>query len=199
MQAHGVAIGLMTRLANDLQADPWFSMPHMANDDYVRQFAMAVRETLNPDRKIYLEYTNEAWNTIFTQNSYVRKKGAELGLPGDHFQAGLRYDSSAAVEVFNIWTDVFAGNDRLVRIMSGQADNPWVSEQILEYQDAWRSTDALAIAPYFGHEFGTPENAGQVDLVRRSIACFSTVRMTFPGSDEMLTKTRRSPNAFSFP
>ena len=43
-----------------------------------------------------------------------------------------------------------AGMNRLVRVMASQAANVWVAQQILEYEDAYLKTDALAIAPYFG-------------------------------------------------
>jgi hypothetical protein len=36
----GVPVERMIDLANTLQAEPWFCIPHQADDDYVRQFAM---------------------------------------------------------------------------------------------------------------------------------------------------------------
>ena len=41
-------------------------------------------------------------------------------------------------------------------------DNPWVSEQVLTWEDAYRHAHALAVAPYFGHRFGDPETAPAV-------------------------------------
>src|SRR5207244_1773947 len=40
----GVPIDVMVALANTLHADPWFSMSHLADDDYVRRFAEQVYE-----------------------------------------------------------------------------------------------------------------------------------------------------------
>jgi hypothetical protein len=37
-----------------------------------------------------------------------------------------------------------------------------VSEQVLTYRDAYKSCDALAIAPYFGHSFGSPQRQNEV-------------------------------------
>ena len=34
----GVPLETMIDLANTLQADPWFCIPHQANDEYVREF-----------------------------------------------------------------------------------------------------------------------------------------------------------------
>jgi hypothetical protein len=52
----------MLLLANVLGADPWFCMPHAANDDYVRQFATLALRTLRDDVVIYIEYSNEVFN-----------------------------------------------------------------------------------------------------------------------------------------
>ncbi len=59
--------------------------------------------------------------------------------------------------MFDIFSDVFtrggtdpAGQQRLVRVLSAQAANPWTAQQILEHNSAFQKADALAIAPYFG-------------------------------------------------
>jgi hypothetical protein len=53
------------------------------------------------------------------------------------------------VQIFQIWEQIFGGTDRLVRVLPSQAANPWLSEQIVAYQNAFAHADALAIAPYF--------------------------------------------------
>ncbi|MDX1782404.1 MAG: calcium-binding protein, partial [Thalassovita sp.] len=54
----GVPLEMMLRLANEIGADPWFNMPHRANDAYVRAFAEMVRDGLKPGLKAYVEYSN---------------------------------------------------------------------------------------------------------------------------------------------
>ena len=39
---------MMVELANTLHANPWFCMPHQADDEFVRNFARTVREQLDP-------------------------------------------------------------------------------------------------------------------------------------------------------
>lgn len=51
----GAPIEVMAALANRVHADPWFTVPHAADDDYVRRMAQLVKKTLDPDRKVYLE------------------------------------------------------------------------------------------------------------------------------------------------
>lgn len=58
----GLPLELMLQLSNQLQVAPWFSMPHTASDDYIVNFATFVRDRLNSDLPVYIEYSNETWN-----------------------------------------------------------------------------------------------------------------------------------------
>ncbi len=149
--SRGVSLEYMIALANRLQANPWFTLPHKASDDYVRQFAQMVRDRLDPSLKVYVEYSNEVWNDIFAQSGYAQEQGLAMGLSTNNpMQARLRFYSQRSVEIFKIWESVFGGTDRLVRVLAGQSANPWTGRQILEWQQAYKQADAYAIAPYFG-------------------------------------------------
>ena len=50
--SEGAAIEYMIQLANTLGADPWFNIPHAADDNFVKQFASLVKNTLRPDLKV---------------------------------------------------------------------------------------------------------------------------------------------------
>lgn len=159
-QRRGVPLEVMVELANTLQADPWFTIPHEADDAYVEQFATYVRDRLDKQRLVYVEHSNEVWNSGFPQHTYALGKGEERKLGNDKWQAGLRWHSRRSVEIFKIFAKVFGepGLERVVRVMGAQAANAWAAAELLEYEDAWKHTDALAIAPYFGGSFGSPEN-----------------------------------------
>jgi hypothetical protein len=144
----GVPLEIMIELCNRTGIDPWFCMPHRATDDYVWRFARQVGEELDRSRKVYVEYSNEVWNSGFEQTDYACDEGTRLGLSADRFQAGLLFSSRRSVDIFGIWTRELGGADRLVRVMASQAANPWVSEQKLSFEGAYRECDALAIAPY---------------------------------------------------
>ncbi len=147
----GVPLEWMIDLCNRQDADAWFCMPHMADDDYVRRFAQMVRDRLKPDRKVYIEYSNEVWNNLFPQSRYAREQARRLGIgPKDRpWEGGGMYYAKRSVEIFRIWEDVFGGTDRLVRVLAWQAVNPWWMDHIvLPYEDAYKHADALGIAPY---------------------------------------------------
>lgn len=153
----GVPLEEMIDLVNRLKADPWFCMPHKADDDYVRQFAAMVRDRLDPDRKVYVEYSNEVWNGIFFQHRYAQQQGLELGFgDAEHpWQAAWEYTAHRSVQIFQIWEEVFGGAERLVRVLPGWAAVAHVSKTIVEFEDAWRHADVLAIAPYMSCNVGT--------------------------------------------
>jgi hypothetical protein len=154
----GVPIEVMIDLANQRGANPWFCMPHLADDDYVRQFARLVKERLRPESKVYVEYSNEVWNWIYASTHHADAEGKRLKLGSPDFG---RFYAQRSVEVFRIWEEEF-GRERLVRVLASQFVNGWLTEQVLTWQDAYKHADALAVAPYFGHEFGQPERAPAV-------------------------------------
>jgi len=130
-------------------------MPHRADDRYVREFAKLVKSSLNPELKVYLEYSNEVWNGMFAQNKYAQKmaKSRSLGPAERPWEGGGMYYAERSVEIFDIWKDVFGGSssDRIVRVLAWQAGNTWWMENIvLTRQQAYLHADALAIAPYIG-------------------------------------------------
>ncbi|MBD2035785.1 hypothetical protein H6F76_12220 [Leptolyngbya sp. FACHB-321] len=146
---NGVALEHMIQLANTLQADPWFTIPIRASDDFVRQFATLVRDKLDPSLKAHIEYSNEVWNFGFEQAGYVRDQGVRLGLDRDQYLAGTKYYSQRSVEIFKIFETVMGGTSRIDRVLAGQSVNTWSGNEILAWKDAYKHADTYAIAPYF--------------------------------------------------
>ena len=145
----GVPLEIMVELVNRISADPWFNLPHRADDEFVRNYAAYIKQHLKPGLKAYIEYTNEAWNGIFSQAHYVKDRGQILGLDANRTYAGFKYYSKRSVEIFKIFEKEFGNTNRFVRVMGGMATNVPMTHMILGYEDAFRHVDALAIAPYF--------------------------------------------------
>ena len=148
----GVPIEQMIELANEAGADPWFTIPWNADDDYVEHFAATVRAKLAPGRHVYVELSNEVWNGQYPVMRQAQSEGIAAGLPdnqGAYGQAMFRYAQKTR-QIMAIWSRAFSGqNQRLVRVLSAQHVNPDWSERMLAYDGTSRSIDALATAPYW--------------------------------------------------
>ncbi|MEK7585073.1 MAG: hypothetical protein AAB455_00955, partial [Patescibacteria group bacterium] len=160
----GAAYEYAIQLANQIGADPWFTISHLADDTYIRELARLTKQTLNSTRKVYLEYSNELWNGGFDQINYVRSQGLTLNLDADPARAGRKYTAKRSAEIFKIFEDEFGAIDRarLVKVIPAWQANTMVANEIL---DAFRQpsingvpvnptgvqASALAIAPYFGN------------------------------------------------
>jgi chitodextrinase len=161
----GVPVEVMVDLANRVGADAWFTLPHLATDNYVTEYAKLVKPSLRSDLKAYVEYSNEVWNSMFSQAAYAESRGLALGLSANAFQAQMRFYSKRSVEVFDLWSAAFGAPEQLVRVMASQAANSWISGEVLDYQNARLKSDALAIAPYFGGYLGNPGEKTRVSAL----------------------------------
>jgi hypothetical protein len=151
----------MVELCNRQKANPWFCMPHLASDDYVRQFAALVKEKLDPSLNVYIEYSNEVWNGIFEQHRYAedQAKKSDLGPKERPWEGAAMFYARRSVEIFGIWEQVFGGHSRLVRVLAWQAAGGayWTDNMLLAQADTAKHCDALAIAPYISF-MPSPEN-----------------------------------------
>lgn len=135
----------MIALCNQTGNDMWVCIPHLATDDYVTSLATLIFSTLNSPLKVYVEYSNETWNFIFTQATYVQTQGSGLAHPT------FGYAGKRSAEIFALFSTAFGGLTRIVRVVAGQAANTAViNEKLAELATAGGGYDAIAIAPYFG-------------------------------------------------
>ncbi|MCA9264282.1 MAG: hypothetical protein KDA60_10560 [Planctomycetales bacterium] len=140
---NGVAVEYMIALANELDQDAWICLPMRADDEYVRQLAILVRDGLRPAHRVYVEWSNEIWN-------YAYGFQAARWLESEAKRRDVEMWQVAAAEVsrdFRICREVFHGQEqRLVRVLAGQAANPGVIQEIAQRMHG--EFDAIAIAPY---------------------------------------------------
>ena len=154
----GVPVELMADLCNRLEANAWFNIPHTADDDYVRNFAERVQLLLDADLSIYLEYSNETWNSRFASSNYTRDMGLDLELNSEGWIASARYTALRSRQIFEIFDDVFDDRDRIVRVLGVPAYNLGITRQLLGSGDIAGQVDAIAIAPYMGFHLSETSN-----------------------------------------
>ncbi len=181
---------VMLDLANRLDADVWFSIPHTASDQFIEDFAAILERRQSHRFKAYVEYSNEVWNDIFDQHQWVNARGCEAF--GDPSQCdpngdgtlceytewspiqercqgyGRRYFSQRTAHIAEVLKRV-VGEDRVVAVMGAQVGGgrDWWLEQLLNVEHdgkpAYESVDAVAVAPYFGGDVRDPEQVFATD------------------------------------
>lgn len=159
LKSDGVPVEVMVDMANQLGADPWFTMPWNADNDYVTRFATYVRDNLASGRQVYVEASNEVWNGSYPVAKQAADEAKAEGLPSAGVTAtagSLERYAEKTQQVMQIWSDVFNGQkSRLVRVAAFQHVSPFASNLMLKYRNLAQSVDALATAPYFGHDSDT--------------------------------------------
>lgn len=145
----GAPLEVMIALANLLQVHPWFTLPHQADDAYAQQFAALVRARLDPKLGVYVEHSNEVWNSQFKQYADTVNAAKAQTPPLDNMQ----YHALRSRSIGKIFKDALGGT-RVTAVLGAQAANPWTATRGLDYLKSQFGSaigiDAVAIAPYFG-------------------------------------------------
>ena len=111
-QERGMPYELLVEAANQSRSDLWINIPHMATDQYMREAAQYVKDHLDAGLRVYVEYTNEYWTTIFDQYQYLIDQGTEQF--GDVPFANAQAYAARASEMTQIFKEIFgADGDRL--------------------------------------------------------------------------------------
>lgn len=159
-ERRGVPLEVLIRLANGTGAEPWFTLPHRADDDYIRRFAQMVHADLRPDLRAWVEYSNEVWNFSFQQAHWAEEQArARWGREW----AWTQFYAVRAAQMVAIWNAVFAdAPDRLVRVIATQTGWIGLENDLLEAPlwqaeaegnaPPWTVFDAYAVTGYFNAE-----------------------------------------------
>ena len=147
----GVAYEYMIQLANMTSSDLWVNVPLLADNNYIQQMAQLFHSQLNPGRTVYVEYSNEVWNSgTFTQYNQLKPIAQANGLSGPAM-VWQQYSARVA-QIASIWHQVFnSGNGPKVKVlMAGQLANPWILMQELAYNNNGHKVDGATAAFYVG-------------------------------------------------
>jgi hypothetical protein len=159
----GAPAEVLVALANDLAADPWLTLPHLATDDFARTYAQIVHDGLDAGLKAHVEYSNEVWNWQFAQARWAEEQGrARWGKESTWVQ----FYAMRAAEIMGVWGRVFQdAPDRLVRVVAVQTGWLGLEEQILDApllvaegrSPPVDSFDAYAVTGYFSALIGSDQ------------------------------------------
>lgn len=174
IQTAGVSFNYMIALANQTQSDAWFCIPLLADDNFVRQMAIKIRDNLDPDVRAYIELSNEVWNGTFDANDQAAQKAIEVGISGNDdkpWEDAARYVGYRTAQIEQIFEEEFnevSTKPALTVLIAWQAANVWQLENraLPQYRDIMGSSavpEAVAIAPYFGNALGSSSTQSIVE------------------------------------
>ncbi|MBM3604287.1 MAG: hypothetical protein FJX25_05895 [Alphaproteobacteria bacterium] len=167
-------VEVMVALANEIQIDPWFCIPHGATDDYISRFSTLVRDNLNPRLKAYFELSNEVWNWQFQQAHYANQQALRLWPDLVNGNGWMQWHGGRSAEMAMILDRVFDGQrGRYVKVIATQTGYQGIEDPILN-APRWVAMQAGRRAPkaYFdayavtGYWDGGFNSAGAIQRIQ---------------------------------
>ena len=154
--ATGVPYEDMIELANESQKDMWINIPALASPNYVQNLAQLIDNDLDPNLKVYVEYSDETWSSAWLEYSQVLQAAQSNPLVTAAGAEGKIEQQSAyeLVSIAQIFDNVFGTSSSRVRpIVAGFADISSYAQTQLQFIQANYGAPSqyvwgVAIAPY---------------------------------------------------
>ncbi|MEP3666693.1 MAG: hypothetical protein ABJN42_08160, partial [Roseibium sp.] len=173
----GVPLEVMIELANQTGTDPWFNIPHMADEAFIREFVTYVRNNLDPELQPHFEYSNEVWNWQFEQAQWAHDMGQQEW--PDTGSAWVQYYAQKASEMAQIIDDVYGPdvNDMVKKIISTQTGWEGLEGDILTApqwveasgeDEPYTNFNAYGVTGYFSGGLGGDKAALVKDWIAQS-------------------------------
>ena len=158
MELGGLAYEYIIDLCNRTGKDPWITLPHAADDTYIKELSILFESELRNDLTLYVEYSNEPFNFLYPIYDYAIAMGQKEGIKAEsNHLIGSLYAVKRSVEIFEIMEE---NMDEVTfkSVLSLEYVNPEQGKAIVDglktrqiNPNAYK-VDCLAIAPYFGGE-----------------------------------------------
>jgi hypothetical protein len=157
----GVPIEVMVDVANQTGLDPWFCMPHWADDAYVKSFAELVKDKLDPERVVYIEHSNDVANSALPQHHYLRAtaRSSVARFGEDCVGAAIKCHAARSLEIFRIWREVFEDRESVVGVLGACATEEKTLGEIFSHEAVRESVDAVVLAPVMDGVIGEVADA----------------------------------------
>ncbi|MEI6067599.1 MAG: hypothetical protein WCP96_09685 [Methylococcaceae bacterium] len=187
----GIAWEYVIQLANASGKDIWINIPDKVDlndatpNNYVTQLATLIKNTLNPGIHVYVEYSNELWNSSFSQTAantdaavaeVTSRKDPTLNYDNinNQWYWGYRRAAHQILKVSQLFANVFgpsAIKDTTIRpVYMSQYVQPYLTQDALRYLNANFGAPnqyiyAIGGAPYFS----TPSAYTDIDSLFTSL------------------------------
>lgn len=161
------------QLCNELNIDPWISIPLNASDAFINSLVEEVFPLFDKNLSIYTELSNEVWNTIFSQHQEAAQKARNLNLSntGNSWEDAPVYYGHRSAQMHQLIDTKMAEKgitNKHCKLIAWQSANSFfLTTSVLPAYEAEavnnQKPELIAIAPFFGGELGSPENEPVVE------------------------------------
>jgi hypothetical protein len=156
--SNGVALENMIALCNQTGKNGWFNIPVGATDDYIKNMADLLHQTMAPKETIYIEFSNEVWNSSFSQyqTNLTAAEANPLLTATDPIARAGQEAAYRTMQISQIFQQEFGADDSQVKVVFGsQAAWTYFASSGLQFlQSKFGNPNQyisdLAIAPYIG-------------------------------------------------
>lgn len=139
-----VAFEYLIDLCNETNKDLWICIPHMADDNFVQNLSTLIKDNLDPELNVYIEYSNEIWNPMFSQHQWTYDKAATDPSVNHPKWVGRRH-----AQIFNIFEASFGGTSRLIRVLGGRNTSASYTDDLMTGALMVGDFDAVATTTYY--------------------------------------------------
>jgi hypothetical protein len=159
--SRGVPYNVCVQFAKKVgAAGCWINIPHLSTSEMLDAIAAEVYSEWVPGLTIYIEFSNEIWNSIFQQTHYARAQG-DIDYP--HLGGLLSREGSwiaqKSIEMKQAFVAAFGANaDAIKLVVAGHShqENGYISTEYNHYSrfknnenDIVNHVDVASVAAYF--------------------------------------------------
>jgi hypothetical protein len=147
----------------------WINVPHLATDATITEIATQVYNEWQPGITVWIEFSNELWNSIFTQTQYGIDQGAiDYPLLSNELSQQGTWLAKKSIDMKNIFKSVFGANASAIKlVMAGHShqshycptcdDKSHTARITNDETDIENELDAVAVGGYI---VGSLQDAG---------------------------------------
>jgi hypothetical protein len=168
---HGIPPAVAFELTKEAGTDLWYNLGTYISDDFARQFGEMAEKRLKRDQTLYLEYGNEAWNTMFLNSKWIRQQGKAL-FPDEpnEVYAGYNFHAYRTVQLCSLVKAQFKDPSRVQCVLGSQTSQGAPmgpmglglecvrAQPLLGGRPCHEFVDQVAVAPYFGSSIGASKH-----------------------------------------
>ena len=156
----------------------WLTIPHQVTAETLAEIARQVYAEWQPGIEVYVEFSNEVWNSGFQQTGYAITQGSIMYPSLDGLNAQSTWLAQKSIEVKQAFALAFGADAGAIKlVVAGHIQtNSYVDTSNLDfcyencriansYNDIANQIDLYAIAPYLAGSLQGPTYAADNDVV----------------------------------